>query len=106
MAKKIRVLSVLFDTELRASEIPAFRGAMVEKVGKKEILFHNHLPDGFRYRYPLIQYKTLGRKPAIICIEEGVDQIHKYFEKTDWSIKYRMGKELEKGEEGEANEEE
>lgn len=87
MSKKIRVLSVLFDTELRAFEIPSFRGAMVEKVGKEEVLFHNHLPGGFLYRYPLIQYKTIGGKPAIICIEEGVDHIHKYFEKKDWSIR-------------------
>lgn len=86
MTKKIKVLSILFDTQLRSYEIPAFRGAMVEKVGRREVLFHNHLPDGLRYSYPLIQYKVIGGKPAIICIEEGVDQIHKYFEKKDWSI--------------------
>jgi hypothetical protein len=84
--KKIRILSVLFDTELKPYEVVAFRGAMVEKVGREETLFHNHLGEGFRYRYPLIQYKAIGGKPAVICIEEGVDHIHKYFEKSDWSI--------------------
>jgi hypothetical protein len=83
---KIRVLNVVFETEIKPYEVAAFRGAMVEKVGKEETLFHNHLGKGFRYRYPLIQYKTIGGKPAIICIEEGVDHIHKYFEKRDWSI--------------------
>jgi hypothetical protein len=84
--QKIRILSVLFDTEIKPFEVAAFRGAMAEKVGREEVLFHNHLGDKFRYKYPLIQYKAIGGKPAIICIEEGVDHIHKYFEKRDWSI--------------------
>lgn len=86
MSNKIRVLKVSFDVGLKPYEVAAFRGAMVHKVGKEETLFHNHLSDGYRYKYPLIQYKAIGGKPVIVCIENGVDHIHKYFEKRDWSI--------------------
>ena len=87
-SKKIRVLQVVFDTEIKAYEIPAFRGAIVKKVGLENILYHNHLNgNGFLYKYPLIQYKIIKRHPAIICVDYGVDEIHKFFENQDWSIK-------------------
>ena len=84
--KKIKILKVIFDGNLKPSEVPALRGAIVEKVGRKNVLFHNHLEKGFRYKYPLIQYKTILGKPALICLDEGVDEIHKYFNKKDWDI--------------------
>ena len=85
--KKIRILQVVFDTEIFSYEIPAFRGAIINKVGKEHILFHNHTEnDGFRYKYPLIQYKVIGKKPAIVCVDYGVDEIHRLFENNDWSI--------------------
>ncbi|OQY03687.1 MAG: hypothetical protein B6I20_04445 [Bacteroidetes bacterium 4572_117] len=87
-SKKIRILKVVFDTEIKAYEIPAFRGAIVKKVGFENILFHNHLnSNGYLYKYPLIQYKIINRQPAIICVDYGVDEIHKFFENQDWSIK-------------------
>ncbi len=86
--KKIRLLQVSFDTEIKSYEIPAFRSAIAEKAGKEHILYHNHLSDSkFLYKYPLIQYKTISRKPTIICIDEGVDDIHHFFENRDWEIK-------------------
>lgn len=86
--KKIRVLTVVFDTEIAGHEIPAFRGAVIDKVGQDNILFHNHLSSReFLYKYPLIQYKMINRKPAIMCIDYGVDEIHKFFEKRDWNLK-------------------
>jgi len=85
--KQIRLLSIVFDTEIRTSEIPAFRGAIIQKAGLENILFHNHLGnDSFVYRYPLIQYKKIGNHPAMVCIDQGVDEIHKYFQNPDWSI--------------------
>lgn len=85
--KKIKLLTVTFDTQIKDYEIPAFRGAIIEKVGRDNILFHNHIDDTkFLYRYPLIQYKTIGKKPAIQCIDIGVDEIHKFFEKNNWDL--------------------
>jgi hypothetical protein len=85
--KKIRVLTVSFSSEIKSYEIPAFRSAIIEKAGRENTLFHNHLSgDAYLYKYPLIQYKTIYKKPAIMCLEYGVDEIHKFFEKRDWNI--------------------
>lgn len=64
--------------------MPAFRGAVIKKVGHENVAFHQHLSDNkFLYRYPLIQYKQINRKAAIMCINYGVDEIHKFFEQTN-----------------------
>lgn len=84
--KKIRILSITFDTEIEAFEIPAFRGAIASKVDPDSVLYHNHVNKGYRYSYPLIQYKRSHKKPLLICVEEGVDEIHKYFENKCWDI--------------------
>ena len=79
MGKFIRTLTVVFDTEISFKEIPLFRGAVLHSLGDKaNVLYHNHTSDStFRYSYPLIQYKRIGGKAAIICIEEGVDLVGK-----------------------------
>lgn len=34
------------------------------------MLFHNHLNDReFLYGYPVIQYKRIGRNPALVCVD-------------------------------------
>ena len=77
MPKYIRTLTIQFDTEISFKEIPLFRGAVLRSLGDKaNLLFHNHTGESsFRYSYPLIQYKCLGGKAAITCVEEGVDII-------------------------------
>ena len=80
MAKYIRTLTVLTDADIHQKEIPFFRGAVLRSLGDKaNLLFHNHLGDDkFRYAYPLIQYKRLGKKAAIVCVEEGADLIGQF----------------------------
>lgn len=82
----LKVLRVIFDCELLPFELPAFRGAIAKKVGLDNVLFHNHIGEGFRYAYPLIQYKTLHQQPMLLCLGEGVDEAHKFFQKRDWSL--------------------
>ncbi|MDX2286980.1 MAG: CRISPR-associated endonuclease Cas6 [Bacteroidia bacterium] len=83
---EFRILKVIFQGEIEAYEIPAVRGGISGKVGPKHVLFHNHTQGGLRYAYPLIQYKRIGRRPALICLGDGVDEVHAFFEKRDWSI--------------------
>ena len=84
---KIRFLKIQFETEIEAYEIPAFRGAVIAKAGKEHIIFHNHLKDReFLYGYPVIQYKRIGKNPAIICIDYGVEEIHHLFNNTNMEI--------------------
>ncbi len=85
--KKIRTLLVKFDNVLHPQEVPAFRGAVIEKVGREHLLFHNHLNDRqYHFHYPMLQYKSIHRKPAILCLGEGIDEIHKLFNQDTWEI--------------------
>lgn len=83
--KYIRTLTVITDAEIRQNEIPLFRGAVIHSLGEHpNVYFHNHLDDDkFRYSYPLIQYKRLGGKAAIVCVEDGVDIIGQFLTEAD-----------------------
>jgi len=94
MIKKLKLLQIEFSGELKRYELPAFRAAIAQKAGHEHILFHNHTQNGLRNKYPLIQYKQIYGKPAILCIEEGVDEIHHFFKQTSWEIK--IGEEVKK----------
>lgn len=41
--------------------------------------FHNHIGCGFRYKYPLIQYKIINNSPALIGIKDCSSIIKKAF---------------------------
>jgi hypothetical protein len=85
--KKIRVLKICFEQEIPAHEIPRFRGAIIHKTGAEKILFHNHIGDNkLRYAYPLKQYKVVGRKGCLICIDEGTEEIHAFLGQRNWEI--------------------
>ena len=84
--KKLRTLLVTFTNDIKHAPISAFRGAVIEKVGREHQLFHNHNGDNFIYQYPLIQYKKIGGRPGIFCLDDGVDEIHKLFEHRSWTI--------------------
>jgi len=84
--KRIKVLDISFENDIQAWELPYLRGAIVATVGKDHILFHNHQDDKFRYAYPLIQYKTIGKKPHLVCIDNAVDEVHHFFEKKQEGV--------------------
>ncbi|MDD3723528.1 MAG: CRISPR-associated endonuclease Cas6 [Lutibacter sp.] len=78
--KKIKILNVVFNKELSKSEVPAFRGAVLNLLGDADVIFHNHSDDEkFVYDYPRIQYKVIGKKAALFCLEEGVEKIYSFF---------------------------
>ena len=89
MAKYIRTLTIQTDADIHQKEVPLFRGAVLNSLGEKaNLLFHNHLDnDKFRYSYPLIQYKRLGGKAAIVCVEEGADLIGQFLTETGDTLK-------------------
>jgi hypothetical protein len=68
-----------------AWEIPYFRASVIENTGRQSDLFHNHKTNtAVIYRYPLIQYKVIDQKPAIICINAGTDDIHYLLENQEF----------------------
>ncbi len=89
--KNIRLLTINFDFPLKFNEISKFRGAIIKTTKGKNDLFHNHSDQGMIYRYPLIQYKSLNRKAALLCIEEGIEGIQDFFSATDWNLNIGEG---------------
>lgn len=83
---RIKLFIVIFDFKLEKQKIPAFRAAVIEKVGRENVLFHNHQGEKFLYGYPLIQYKTIRQNPAIVCVDKGTEDILEFFKKTDWRL--------------------
>lgn len=87
MITPLKFLKIQFNDTIHAWEIPAFRGALIAKVGRQHDWFHNHLNDEkYLYRYPKIQYKRAGNHPMLVCLHEGVDEIHKLLDQPDWSL--------------------
>ena len=84
--KKIRLLTVQFENDIQPWEVPAFRGAVIATAGNQHVLFHNHEKEKFRYSYPLIQYKQVRNKPMIMSLDEGVDEIHHFFENMQMGL--------------------
>lgn len=78
--KRIRVLTVKYTADIDYHEIPLFRGAVIASMNHEaDVLFHNHIDnDKFRYSYPLIQYKRIGGKAAIVCIDAGTDIVGQF----------------------------
>lgn len=83
---RIPTLTICFANNIRFAELNLFRGAVISKVPAELTLFHNHTVHGFRYRYPLIQYKSIGGKAAIVCIGEGTDAIGNFFVNADFDL--------------------
>lgn len=86
MQNKLDVLVITFGNPLGKEEIPLFRGAVIKVVGPEHILFHNHEDDGFRYHYPLIQYKRIHQKAAMVYIGEGTEEIGKFFATCNFDV--------------------
>jgi len=84
---KIRYLCIQFDAPVLPREVPCFRAAVIERTRRASSLFHNHRnPDGYHYRYPLIQYKTIQGKAGIVCLNDGADDIHHLLQHRDLTL--------------------
>ena len=89
--KQLRILTVTFEDPIEGNEISAFRGALISKVGIEHEWFHNHNNDenaqnAYHYRYPLIQYKRKRGKPMLVFLDDCIEEAHKLFSQTDWTL--------------------
>lgn len=86
---KISIITLIFDLKMGHIKLslPAFRSAIIQKVGFTESdLFHNHFTNNdvnVHYRYPMVQYKWIKGKPAVICLGEAAKALFLIFEKGD-----------------------
>ncbi len=83
---RIKKLDIRFAQEIAHNELPSFRGAIVQAMESANVLFHNHEEEGLRYGYPLIQYKRIGGKAAMVCIGEGTEAIGAFFANCNFDI--------------------
>lgn len=75
----LRTFILRFDTPCSWHEIPLLRGAIIHATESKNSFFHNHLGEQLRYAYPLVQYKRIGGKAAMVFIGDGIDALTDYF---------------------------
>ncbi|MBQ9146218.1 MAG: hypothetical protein IJX68_00685 [Rikenellaceae bacterium] len=71
----LRFMSIRLSPTISAAELPKFRGAVISSAGRDNNLFHNHRGSGFDYRYPLVQYRIIGGQAALLCLNEGIEQM-------------------------------
>lgn len=65
---------------LRTRDAHKLRGFFGEVFREHSPLLHNHYADGtFRQRYPLVQYKVLGRVPTLVGLGEGAELLVQLF---------------------------
>lgn len=88
---KLPTIVIQFNNEIESKALPYFRGAVIASLEKKDILFHNHEEDKLRYAYPLIQYKRIHQKAAVMGIGKGIEVISQLLNTHDF--KYQIGKE-------------
>ena len=70
--RDVEILLLRFNNRVEHYELPFFRGALVGLLGRENVLLHNHEGDGLRYAYPFVQYKRIGGRAALMCIDEGI----------------------------------
>lgn len=72
------------DAQLTQKQISAFRGAVINMMGKQaHPLMHNHFDNGLRYAYPLVQYKIINGHPTMVAIGDVANYIYNYFKDID-----------------------
>ncbi|KAA6340947.1 hypothetical protein EZS27_011216 [termite gut metagenome] len=85
-----RILVILFKNSIAGNEISFFRGAVIHALNEQaNVLFHNHQEEKFRYAYPLIQYKKIRGRAAIVCINEGTEAVGQFFSACNFT--FRLG---------------
>jgi hypothetical protein len=88
---KLPTIIIQFDKEIESKAIPFFRGAVIASLEKKDILFHNHIENKLRYSYPLIQYKRIHKKAAVMGIGNGIEVISQLLTANNFC--YQIGNE-------------
>ncbi len=78
-----------FKQPLKIYESRLLRSAVLKRIEPYDVLYHNHLDDGMRMGYPLIQYKSINGKAAILYLGDGIESIHALFSKRPGKVRVR-----------------
>ena len=83
---KLPTIVIQFANEIDTSALTHFRGAVIASLDEKSILFHNHDEDKLRYSYPLIQYKRIHKKAAVMGIGKGIEEVSQLLQPRDFNL--------------------
>ena len=76
--KKINIVKVKYnDIDMNYNDGAKLRGFFGTKFIDVDY-FHNHSKEGIIYRYPLIQYKVIDKKPTIVLLKKACDIAYRY----------------------------
>ena len=92
---EIKTMSVVFKNRLSFREVPLLRGALLHLADGDTTLFHDHLGDKLRYKYPLVQYRESNGHALVFCLGDGVPAVEKLLG-TASSAEVRIGRREEK----------
>ena len=88
-------MSVVFKNRLSFREVPLLRGALLHLADGDSTLFHDHIGDKLRYRYPLVQYRESGGYASLFCLGDGVEAVESLLCAAS-SAEVRIGRREEK----------
>lgn len=88
-------MSVVFKNRLSFREVPLLRGALLHLADGDTTLFHDHLGDKLRYKYPLVQYRESGGHASVFCLGDGAAAMENLLGAAS-SAEVRIGRRVEK----------
>ncbi|GIV28176.1 MAG: hypothetical protein KatS3mg027_1990 [Bacteroidia bacterium] len=92
---KLPYLKLVFENSFQPYEVDKLRDIAISLTKGHAILYHNHIENKFNYDYPLIQYKIISNKGAILYLHHGIEHIHYLFnqlEESKGKIKLKLQK--------------
>lgn len=78
---------VFLSIPLNYRETSWLRGAVIKLLSVPDVLFHNHTQSGYRYSYPLVQYKSIDGKAALLFVGELEAELQQFLERACGEIK-------------------
>lgn len=85
----------MFKNRLSFREVPLLRGALLHLADGDTTLFHDHLGDKLRYKYPLVQYRESGGHASVFCLGDGAAAMENLLGAAS-SAEVRIGRRVEK----------
>ena len=86
---KLKTFTLTLESDKPIYEDPSkLRGFFATKFTEYILLHHHTNADRFLYKYPLVQYKTINKKPTILGINQGAEVLKEIYDKCD---KIRLG---------------
>lgn len=88
MNNRVQTFIIRYSNAIGFHQLGQLRSAVLKAMKyNANILFHNHIDENeLRYAYPLIQYKRIGGKAAIVCMNEGVNVIGEFLSQGSMEV--------------------